>query len=177
VTENETPGSGDDETTPGSPPEPQTGYLPPSWGDEADDTVRQQDLAGYGWRVLGFLADAVVVGGLLSVIARIFHLGYFADYSVGLVLRAFYAGFLIAYWNGQTVGMRLVRVRCVEAESRGPVVLPQAMARAFSAELIAAASLIGVLGALGQAADLLWPAWDPQNQTLHDKIGRTIVLR
>ena len=25
--------------------------------------------------------------------------------------------------------------------------------------------------------DLLWPLWDPRNQTLHDKVAGTVVLR
>jgi uncharacterized RDD family membrane protein YckC len=51
------------------------------------------------------------------------------------------------------------------------------MVRAFSAEIIAAASLVGLIGSLAQLLDLLWPVWDKRNQTLHDKIGRTVVLR
>jgi uncharacterized RDD family membrane protein YckC len=109
--------------------------------------------------------------------SRVFSTGFLVDFAIGFAVRGLYAGFLIAFWNGQTVGMKVAKVVCVDASSRGQVPLPQAMVRAFSAEIIAAASLIGLIGSLAQLLDLLWPIWDKQNQTLHDKIGRTVVLR
>lgn len=156
----------------------QHAYVPPSWSvPEGEGVQHGEAFAGYGWRVLGYLIDALIIGVLLGIMSRVLSTGFLVDFAVGFVIRGLYAGFLIAFWNGQTVGMKVVKVVCVDTSSRGQVPLPQAMVRAFSAEIIAAASLIGLVGSLAQLLDLLWPVWDKQNQTLHDKIGRTVVLR
>jgi uncharacterized RDD family membrane protein YckC len=133
--------------------------------------------AGYGWRVLGYAIDALIVGIFLGIVSRLFGLGVYGSVALGFVVRAFYAGLLIAYWRGQTVGMRAMKLVCVDGQTRAPIPVAQSMIRAFTAELIAAVSLFGALLGLVQLLDLLWPAWDKRNQTLHDKVGRTIVLR
>lgn len=174
---------GSDSSIPHEPIEPppaegQSGYTPPSW--DVPDSVPIEvsgQFAGYGWRVLGYLIDALIVGVALGIFSRIVPFGVYGDFALGFVVRALYAGILIATWRGQTLGMRVAKVVCVDASTRGPIPLPQSMVRAFSAEIIAAVSLFGLIGSLAQVLDLLWPIWDKCNQTLHDKIGRTVVLR
>jgi uncharacterized RDD family membrane protein YckC len=156
----------------------QSAYLPPTW--DVPDTVPSHldgQLAGYGWRVLGYLIDALVVGAALGIFSTVAHLSVSADLAVGYVVRALYAGLLIAYWRGQTLGMKAVKCVCVDASSRDNVPVAQSMIRAFTAEIIAALSLFGVVLSLTEVVDLLWPAWDKKNQTLHDKVGRTVVVR
>ncbi|NYG07920.1 putative RDD family membrane protein YckC [Phycicoccus badiiscoriae] len=36
---------------------------------------------------------------------------------------------------------------------------------------------LDILYLLGSALDLLWPAWDPRRQALHDKVAGTVVVR
>jgi uncharacterized RDD family membrane protein YckC len=169
------PAPRDHEPTPSAD---QSAYLPPTW--DVPDTVPDHldgELAGYGWRVLGYLIDALIVGVALGIFSKVAQLSVYTDLAVGYVVRALYAGLLIAYWRGQTVGMKAVKLVCVDASSRDEVPVAQSMIRAFTAEIIAALSLFGLVLSLAQVLDLLWPAWDKMNQTLHDKVGRTVVVR
>jgi uncharacterized RDD family membrane protein YckC len=159
-------------------PEGQSAYRPPSWEvPNAVPDALEAGYAGYGWRVLGYLLDALIVGIILGVTSRVIGLSVYGAFAVAFVFRAFYAGLFIALWRGQTPGMAAVKVVCVDAQSRGRIPLAQSMIRAFSAEIIAALSLFGALLSVAQLLDLLWPAWDRHRQTLHDKVGRTVVLR
>jgi uncharacterized RDD family membrane protein YckC len=36
---------------------------------------------------------------------------------------------------------------------------------------------LGFVPVVGGALDLLWPLWDPQRQTLHDKAVGTFVIK
>ena len=160
------------------PSSDQSAYTPPTWDvPDSEATETSGQYAGYGWRVLGYLIDAIILGAVLGIASRLLSLGVYGDFAVGFVLRGLYAGILIASWRGQTLGMRVAKVVCVDAATRGPVPLAQSMIRAFSAELLAAISLFGLVGSLAQLTDFVWPIWDKMNQTLHDKIGRTVVLR
>ena len=40
-----------------------------------------------------------------------------------------------------------------------------------------AAAVLTLVPFVGSLLDLLWPLWDPRNQTLHDKAAGTVVLR
>jgi uncharacterized RDD family membrane protein YckC len=156
----------------------QAAYVPPAW--EVPDSVPSDiegRYAGYGWRVLGYLIDAIVLGIVLGIFSRLLGIGLYGDFAVGFVARALYAGILISYWNGQTLGMKALKLVCVDSRSRAQIPLAQSLIRAFTAEIIAALSLFGAVFGVAQLLDLLWPAWDKKNQTLHDKVGKTIVLR
>ena len=123
------------------------------------------------------MIDAIILGAVLGIASRLLSLGVYGDFAVGFVARALYAGILISYWNGQTLGMKALKLVCVDSRSRAQIPLAQSLIRAFTAEIIAALSLFGAVFGVAQLLDLLWPAWDKKNQTLHDKVGKTIVLR
>ena len=82
-----------------------------------------------------------------------------------------YSFALVGFW-GHTLGMALMRLDAVDAiEGRTPD-RPRSGRRS-------ARSPPALLTIIPMAAflDLLWPLWDPRNQTLHDKAAGTVVLR
>jgi uncharacterized RDD family membrane protein YckC len=156
------------------------------------------ELAGFWWRVLGYLIDSIIVGLVVTLPLRV------GNVDVGLssllkVAAAFIYGFLfMAYGNGRTLGMRMVGTRCVNAANRAPLTVPQAFRRALAySALVLVGSiyhahqnttgtvstidtdevLVVYLLNIPHFLDLLWVAWDEKKQSLHDKFAGTIVLR
>ena len=87
-------------------------------------------------------------------------------------------GFFVSTWQA-TLGMRLLGIFIARESDHGKVVLGRATIRTVFF-LGASALLQAVLKALASLiflADYLWPLWDARNQTLHDKVAKTVVLR
>ena len=114
---------------------------------------------------------------VLSIVLRPFGSSALLVYAVSVAVRVVYAGLLLTYWNGATLGMRAVKLTCVDATTLAPVTMRQAFIRALTAEIIAAASLLAGILTVLEILDLAWPIWDKRNQTIHDKAGGTVVLR
>jgi uncharacterized RDD family membrane protein YckC len=96
------------------------------------------------------------------------------------IFAALYMGALVAVW-GSTVGQRAVGLRVVRTEDttkRLPI--ERALLRAIP---FWASSLLAFLPGVSDIVDLLvllallWVAWDPSRQGLHDKLGRAFVLK
>jgi uncharacterized RDD family membrane protein YckC len=158
----------------------QEGFLPPSWatpGAGAGGPAPIPELAAYRWRAAGFLIDGVLLYVVLGAVLGPLSSNALVLGCVAVAARVAYATVLLTYWKGATVGMRLMRLTCVDATTLAPVASRQAFVRALVAELIAAASMIAAILSVLQVGDLLWPIWDPRNQTVHDKAGGTVVLR
>ncbi len=87
------------------------------------------------------------------------------------VLVLLYGMLFVGSRRGQTPGMMLLGLRCVDANvPSGSLGYGRALLRAFVEYILfAALYLLWVL-------DMLFPLWDPQNQTIHDKAGGSIVL-
>lgn len=134
-------------------------------------------LAGYGARAGGFFIDLVPAWVIIGAIARLVHLTPAAGLSLILLGWGVY-NFCFFWWlAGQSPGMRLIGLLCVDEATGETPSVAQFAARSASATLILAATLLGTFGLLGPAADLLWANWDRRSQTLHDKLGRTVVLK
>jgi uncharacterized RDD family membrane protein YckC len=73
--------------------------------------------------------------------------------------------------SGQTLGKRWLRLRVVDAETGAAI----GYGRAFGRWLLVTVLnfFCGLLGLL----DGLWPLWDQQNQTWHDKAVSTVVVK
>jgi uncharacterized RDD family membrane protein YckC len=84
----------------------------------------------------------------------------------GFVIDFLYHWLTVAYWDGQTVGKRVVGVR-VTRPDRQPVDPGVAAARAAMRIVSGLALLIG----------FLWAAWDPERRTWHDMVADTRVYR
>jgi uncharacterized RDD family membrane protein YckC len=78
--------------------------------------------------------------------------------------------------NGQTLGKQAVGIRVIRADGRpmdyGTSALREWVIKTVVAQ-VAGAFSFGLAGVL----DGLWPLWDGRNQSIHDKIASTLVLR
>lgn len=159
-------------------------------------------VAGFWWRVLGFLIDQFVLEFVLVVALRNVSISFAASVTVSIVVNFLYFGLMIGLVRGQTIGMMICRMRVVNAADQAPVTFAQAMVRtAVYCALLLVASLYHfrttsttnltatqetrllhhtlILFALylPHLLDLMWAAWDKQRQTLHDKFAKTVVIR
>jgi uncharacterized RDD family membrane protein YckC len=126
-------------------------------------------LAGWWRRVGATLIDGIII----AVIARICKglSGSEAVYlAVGLLLGVAYTTVLIGGPTGRTVGMMAVGTRCVDADHGGAIGYGRGFVRWLLSELLAVTIVGGLL-------DALWPLWDGRNQTIHDKVAKSIVIR
>jgi uncharacterized RDD family membrane protein YckC len=164
---------------------------PPLSDDELLPGAGRAWLASYGARAGGWLLDmvicvvasAVIVNALglvhkQTVLSRSsngslhtvtsYHTSALGLLIVAVILVA-YGGGQIGVW-GQTVGMRVTKIKAVAAVDGQPASLARSIGRA-AIEIVFYAVLL-----LPWVLDMLWPIWDKQNQTLHDKIAGTVVV-
>ena len=133
--------------------------------------ARASSLAGWGYRALGAIADAAVIGlatYLIDMAAGVHtRTGYlYLDLGVSFA----YSFALVGFW-GRTLGMAWMKLDAVEAVGGGTPIGPaRAAVRSLAAGLLTIVPFAAFL-------DLLWPLWDYRNQTLHDKAAGNVVLR
>jgi uncharacterized RDD family membrane protein YckC len=77
---------------------------------------------------------------------------------------------MLGAFQGRTIGNRVASTQVVDARTGAPVGYDRALPRA-------GVQLVLNYTGIGGLLDVLWPLWDRQNQTLHDKAGGTVVLR
>ncbi len=165
---------------PGSTPPPRAGWRRSFPGGPTGSAP----YAGYWYRVAGAIIDAVIVF-IVSLVylvpAHAFTLHRGAGNGHALVianggallvlaLGALYAAFLIGL-RGQTLGMMAMRIKAIDRTTGELIGFPRALGRDLLERLF------GVLFFVPLVIDLLFPAWDPQHQTLHDKAVNSIVVR
>lgn len=151
------------------------------------------DLAGYGVRLGGWLLDFVIVMAisipLLIPFGGLFHLtttntvsdgSAFSTRTAGVSVHGFglliqvavvllYGMLFIGSARGQTPGMMLAGIRCVDT-NLGRLGYGRALLRAFVEYVLA------VLFFIPWVIDMLFPLWDWKNQTLHDKAAGSMVI-
>jgi len=149
-------------------------------------------LARYGTRLGGWLIDWVLLGivslPVLALTHSIHHTHTLVMTDGGVVSRengfhvgnagvAIHALIVIAYGallcgaqRGQTVGMMIVGVRVVDERYGSAIGFRRALGRA------AFEYLLVILLFIPWVVDMLFPIWDPKNQTLHDKVSKAIVI-
>ncbi|MGD0834285.1 MAG: RDD family protein [Candidatus Dormibacteria bacterium] len=108
-------------------------------------------------------------------------LGPAIGYAVCLgLLQVLYFGVLVSRW-GSTVGQRAVGARVVREEDPArPLPMERSLLRSsvfWVATLLGIVAWLGALAGLGELLCFLWVAWDPRKQGLHDKLGRSVVVR
>ena len=146
------------------------------------NTDRSGELASWGRRLAALLLDAAILG--LVVAATVLAAGVPADdlreriqggETMLLVLlflapEAIYQTAMIGSRN-QTLGKMAVGIQVLDAETRSPIGYPRAFTRWVSTAAMRALFTIPTI------IDHLWPLRDPKNQTLHDKLARSVVVR
>jgi uncharacterized RDD family membrane protein YckC len=155
--------------------------------------------AGFWWRVLGYLIDAVVLFVVVDLPLNSLHLPTAASALLRALGIFLYGTLFLTFNRGQTLGMAIAKVRVVMTPGE-PVSASRAILRTLVYVLLAsiltiyhvhhyahptpqqtkaAARQASILFSLGAPVylDLLWMLWDKKKQTLHDKIAGTIVVR
>lgn len=162
------PPSGGYPPPPPPPPPPPGGYAAPVGGATgAGSGPLGMTLAEWPIRALAFLIDFAllfVVGILVDLI--------FPD-SLSRLLSLVVAFGYYGYMNGelgQTLGKQVMKIKVVNMETGGTIGLPAGLLRYLIWVVLFVACLVpGIVNAL-------FPLWDAQKQTLHDKVVKSQVV-
>lgn len=156
---------------------PGGGYPPPptSWqqpqgsyyGGQSPSPGPGGTLAGWWLRV-----GATIIDGLVLIIpnALLRYGGGVGGSVLSIIVDAAYITLMLGN-RGQTVGNMAVHTRVVDSRTGGPISYGKALGR-WASEF-----LLVILFLIPWFLDILWPLWDRENQTLHDKMAGTVVLR
>jgi uncharacterized RDD family membrane protein YckC len=90
----------------------------------------------------------------------------------------YHVGFL--RWRAATPGKLMLGLRVRLREQPGPLSWETILRRwvsQFGANLLSLVPVLGLIAGLYPWLDGLWPLWDDRRQALHDKFGRTNVVR
>jgi uncharacterized RDD family membrane protein YckC len=98
--------------------------------------------------------------------AAVFGGGFLLLYLLAFVLQV---GYWIYFWgtSGATLGMRLLHLRVVDADTGGPIGYARATVRFLMSIVNSWACYIG----------WIWVAFDPRKQGWHDKVANSVVLQ
>ncbi|HEY8816156.1 MAG TPA: RDD family protein [Candidatus Dormibacteraeota bacterium] len=155
----------------------------------------QPTYAGFWIRLVARLIDGLVLGIPFGIVFGLFLVagGVFANVSGSgsssqdsqnaAAAAAFGGGFLllyllafivqVGYWiyfwgtSGATLGMRLLHLRVVDADTGGPIGYARATVRFLMSIVNSWACYIG----------WIWVAFDPRKQGWHDKVANSVVLQ
>ena len=145
---------------------------PPPLGSPTGHEAAGAPLAAWSQRLGAWLIDWLIVGlgGLLVLMA----LSQVIDSLLAMLSMLV---FVLLYWGGhltgrvgRTPGKAALGLRVVSVSDRASVV---GFGRGVGRFVTSAAISIVPLGFV---IDHLWPLWDDQNQTLHDKAVGSVVI-
>lgn len=136
------------------------------------DPVTGVVLASWGSRAGAWLIDLLILGTVLVILAFV---EGSSGYGLVLFATALYLGPPLYFWlligaRGQTLGKMALGIHVRRSEDAGRVSYARALGRAASAVLLGLFFFPILLS-------YFWPLWDGRNQTLHDKMSGTIVVR
>ncbi|MEO5875832.1 MAG: RDD family protein [Streptosporangiaceae bacterium] len=173
------------------------GGIPPySGGQEQYGQASGAPMIASKWkRLVGIIIDGIIYGILSCCIAlpfgggasndvmveradgtteyhfdKAFSGGQIAASLIGAVLAFLYFWWLTHKWNGQTLGKKAMSIRVVREDTGGPIDSKASAIRALLYVLLPYVCCIGGL------VDAFWIFSNPRNQTLHDKIAKTVVV-
>lgn len=175
------------------PPYPTGGYQqpppPPGWYGQAAPpppgydpyapyaAPAQAELAGWWRRAGGLIIDSLIIS--VAAIA----IGVAVRHSTALAIGvsgAVQLGYLILMIGrrGQTLGMQAAGVVLHDAAGSGTEIgYQKAALRAVTALVIALPSAFVPFLFVLPLLNYLWPLWDRQHQTWHDKVAGTLPMR
>ena len=172
------------------PPPPPGGYPPPPppqapyGGYPAQGYAPQATYGGFWIRFVAIFIDGIIISIPIFILAVIVGVIAGAGSSssgsasntanigasllidlIGLVISI---GYFVYFWGqGQTLAMRLFRLRVVDANTGAPIGYGRAGLRYLGYIISALVCYIG----------LIWAAFDSRKQGWHDKIASTVVLQ
>ena len=155
--------------------------------------MEQQDswvLATFLQRLTAFLVDAAltnlptIVGVSSLVLAVIVGTDNGTAFAVLLavslaslaILLGYFVWWLFALRRGQTPGKRVVGIRVIRDDG-SPSDWGYTFVREFVIKFLVGGVLSGMTGGIYWMVDHLWPLFDENLQTLHDKMVSTIVVQ
>jgi uncharacterized RDD family membrane protein YckC len=177
--------------SPPPPPPPSGGMVPPQppLGYAAPVASGGQTTYGGFWiRVVARLLDGLVVGIPFAILFGIIAVAFGASANssnqgtqqagTAIFGGAFVLLYLIAivvsvvYWiyfwgsSGQTIGMRVLRLRVVDADNGAPIGYGRAAIR----------FLMSIINSLACYIGWIWVAFDARKQGWHDKVANSVVI-
>ncbi len=161
-------------TPPPPPPPPPAMPKAPEWNDAAAPSSGGSGgstLAPYSKRLGGYVLDAIILGVASLIVIVIFSLlkVAFIGFVLAFLFFLFYAPYFIGSRGGQTIGMKVTGVKCVDAKTGETA----SFGKGFGRNIL---HLVFGFFYILQILDLLWPLWDDKNQTIHDKAASTLVV-
>jgi uncharacterized RDD family membrane protein YckC len=127
-------------------------------------------LAGWWRRVFATVVDGVLVGVVLSIILVAANVPATGREIIEGLAQVVYQILMLGGAGGRTIGNRAASTITIDAQTGAPCSYAKAVPRALTQFILNITIIGGIL-------DILWPLWDKQNQTLHDKAAGTVVLR
>jgi uncharacterized RDD family membrane protein YckC len=149
--------------------------------EAAQQPARGRGYASWGRRFVAYLVDLLVILVPLVVLIVAIVLADPSDDSAAwvVVVVAYVATIVVPFLyftyfhgesRGQTPGKRLLGIRVVSDESGRSIGFGRAFGR-YAITAVFGFFFIPVI------LDYLWPLWDSKNQTLHDKVVGSVVVR
>jgi uncharacterized RDD family membrane protein YckC len=132
----------------------------PQCGQSTGVSAPSGELADFWTRFAAALLDGLILF-IPSLLLR-----FATPFVGGLVVGFLYHWLMVTYWDGQTVGKRVVGVRVARPDGR-PV----------DSGVAAARSAMRIVSGLALLLGFLWAAWDPEKRTWHDMVADTRVFR
>lgn len=167
-----------------------------------DPSLSVRELSGWWPRAAAFVLDAMIVGVAFVLIDQLVSLNTYWSIIVNLASGAAYVAYGAVFIgiSGQTVGMRVLSIRVMDADKYLPIDVKRAWMRSivayalylFPGELLFLVEknkhnnwsshhhlVVTVATAIGMGLwlTLLLPVWDTHKQTLHDKAVHTVVVQ
>lgn len=166
--------------TPGGPlPPPVPGWSPYPGATYAGPSQVGTARASYGRRAAAWIIDVLLQAFIAAPLLPLLGVEVSGDLGAIPEVPATAAVLVLVVWvlygglfhgaRGQTPGKMLLRIRVVDVDGQR-LGYGRAFVRTATAVLLL--NLFYLPGIL----DMLWPLWDEQRQSLHDKAGRSIVI-
>ncbi|TDU88981.1 putative RDD family membrane protein YckC [Kribbella voronezhensis] len=158
----------------------QPGYNPYHQGGYGFAPLGGGQLAGWGSRVGASILDSLIALvpipiGVVTAVAISGSMEQMTDSGRTAMAVGYLAYFVLVIWNriirqgrtGQSLGKKMLGLKLVAKSTGRPLGVGRCLGR----------EVCGIVLANLCFLDLLWPLWDQQHQTWHDKIVASIVVK
>ena len=148
--------------------EPAAAYTAPRAQMPYPAPVVEMPYQGVAIRFVALLIDAIILGIITSVISLVG--GYYAGEVLGFLIGLLYFTLLLGRY-GQSIGMRVVKIKVVSEADSSPITYGAAFVRTILLLIDAIPYVVPyLLGAI-----LIWTS--DKKQRLGDRVAHTVVLK